>query len=122
MRVVNLTPHRIIIRSGDRALVFEPSGEVARVGTRATDAGRVFLERGFGVPCEIKEYTSVEGLPLEADWPGSTYLVSGVVLEALKARGTRRGDVAAPATGPNDGAVRDAAGQVIAVTKLNVLC
>lgn len=125
MRLVNLTPHRIVIRAPRDGVVIdivvEPSLDVARVGTRVTDAGRCFVE-GIGITCETKEYMDVEGLPSQSDWPGTVYLVSGIVLSALKERKVMRGDVAAPATGPNDGAVRDASGQVVAVTKLNVLC
>jgi hypothetical protein len=43
------------------------------------------------------------------------YIVSGMVLSALY--GTRP-DVLAPGTGPNDGAIRDASGRIVAVTRL----
>lgn len=121
MHFVNLTPHRIVIRTPAREFIVEPSGEVARVQTRIIDAGRNYVD-GVGVTCEMKEYMRVEGLPNEGVQPGAWYLVSSMVLAALKERGIRRSDVAAPATGPGDHAVRDAAGNIVAVTRLNVLC
>lgn len=60
----------------------------------------------------------VEGIPVPVhaipdESPGALYLVSGMVLARVQ-----RPDVFAPATGPQDGAVRDGAGRLVAVTRL----
>jgi hypothetical protein len=57
---------------------------------------------------------AVEGLP--APQEGVVFIVSGMVLEAL--RGSGRSDVFAPGTGPTDGAVRNDKGQILGVTTL----
>ena len=69
-----------------------------------------------GIPLIRQEYSEIDGLPDPV--PGTMYIVSLIVLNAL--RPGARYDVCAPATGPNDGAIRDERGQVIAVTKLVV--
>ena len=117
MRFVNLTPHAIVIRT----LTVEPSGQVARVATGSRDAQPVALANGIVVPCQVKTTGAVTGLPKYGDEAGTVYLVSGTVLAALRESGTARDDVAAPSTGPDDGAIRDDAGRIVAVTRLDVL-
>ncbi len=110
MRIVNLTPHAIVLQSpsGERTII-EPTKPAARV---ATVPG--ILRALAGLPCRVfgpTIYGEVDGLPDPED--GAIYLVSLIVLGR-----TSRYDVFAPGTGPNDGAVRNAAGQVEAVTRL----
>jgi hypothetical protein len=111
MNLVNLTPHPIVLRDAlglDHA--YPASGAVARVSSTPGA-----LERVEGVPVPVAAstvYGAVEGLPAPAEGVG--YIVSALVL----ARCGGRGDVFAPGTGPNDGAIRDDAGRIIAVTRL----
>jgi hypothetical protein len=102
---VNLTPHAVTLRVGERDLVIPPSGRVARVSSREVPCDP------FGdVPTVRREWGAVEGLPDPA--PDTIYLVSALVLEHVRGRD----DVVAPDTGPT--AVRDAAGQIVAVRRL----
>ena len=59
-------------------------------------------------------------LPFPAPVPGVFLVVSGMVGAALKEKGMVRPDVLVPGTGPQDGAVRNEKGHVIAVTRLKV--
>lgn len=79
---VNLTPHAIHLNDGRS---FEPSGDIARVGSSFSDIVDDVCEQVFG---------EVENLP--APTPGTRYIVSGLVLAALQGK---RDDVVAPATG-----------------------
>lgn len=116
---VNLTQHEVVFRTateGDLAL--QPSGTVARVDTHVTP-----LRTVGGMLLRAKTLGQATGLP---DPDGvRVFVVSGVVLEALRQAGSTRTDVVAPATGPNDGAVRSTEGptkgQVVAVTQLDGL-
>lgn len=58
----------------------------------------------------------VENLPPAED--GVFLIVSGMVGDALRARGVSRPDVLVPGTGPQDGAVRNDKGHIVAVTRL----
>jgi hypothetical protein len=70
-----------------------------------------------GVPLVTTEYGEVEGLP--APQPGTIYIVSLVVLQALAGK---RNDVVAPNTAPTPlGAVRDSQGRIIGVRSFVVL-
>jgi len=112
MKLVNLTPHSIALHLPTGEVLTLPSSGVARVATLPRE------EQSFpGLPVPVLSapvWGQVEGLPSPVE--GMIYLVSGVVLEAL--RGSGRGDVFAPATGPGDGAIRDAQGRVAGVTRL----
>jgi len=110
MRIINLMPHAIVLRSENGETTVAPSGEVARV---STTPGVVIQPEGF--PCAVASatvYGDLEGLPLPQT--GVIYLVSALVL----ARCHGRTDVFGPGTGPSDGAIRNEKGQVIAVTRL----
>lgn len=111
---VNLTPHPLVFRTPDGDLTVAPSGAVARVST-STSATRVLA----GLPVRVKVLGDVIGLP-EPDGV-SVFIVSGAVRGALQEKGLSRADVVAPATGPNDNAVRNDAGHVVAVTQLDGL-
>ena len=109
-KLVNLTPHAIRLQLPDgTALDIQPSGQVARVATQARDAGQL-----DGIPVVQQTYGDVQGLPDPQD--GVAYLVSGLVLSAVKAAGGRS-DVYAPDTSP-DSAVRDNGGRIVAVRRL----
>lgn len=121
MRFINLTPHAITFQYADgRQEVFPPSGSVCRV-----DEEIVPLPPIGGMPVVMKRYS---GVALPAPEAGTIYIVSTMVANALTAlwlsedyqvTGARRTDLVAPATGPNDGAVRKD-GQIVAVTKWQV--
>lgn len=105
MRIVNLTPHQVTVRteSGDR--VFEPSGQVARVTVSSVQTDEI-----DGIPVVSQTYGEIEGLP--DPQPGVVYIVSMVVRQAAQAQG--RTDVVSPDTSPQ-GAIRDEQGRIIAV-------
>ena len=113
---VNLTPHAIVLQAPDGAQISIPaSGHVARVSSQPAFPPTAFP----GVPVLVQGppvWGAVEGLPEPAR--DVVYIVSSLVLEAVRASGMHRPDVMAPATGPQDGAVRDAQGRVVAVTRL----
>lgn len=111
-RLVNLTPHAIVLRPSEGAdVVIPPSGGVARVKSVPGGARNV---EGIPVPVASPQvWGEIEGLP--APQEGVMYIVSAIVLGRLQGA---RPDVVGPGTGPQDGAVRDDAGRVIAVTRL----
>lgn len=82
MEYINLTPHAIHLNDGR---VFEPCGEIARVGSTYTAIVDDVCQQEFG---------AVQNLPEPKD--GVRYVVSGMVLSALQGA---RADVVAPATG-----------------------
>jgi len=113
MNIVNLTPHNINLDDADGVRTVIPSSGVARV---ASTPGA--LETVAGVPVPIAgraTYGEIEGLPDPVE--GTLYVVSKVVLDVVNERGGRD-DVVGPGTGPKDGAIRNEAGNVIAVTRL----
>ena len=111
MNLVNLTPHPIVLLGADGNYHAIPaSGAVARVSS-APGA----LEAVAGVPVPVagrQTFGAVEGLPAPVE--GVIYIVSALVL----ARCGDRDDVVGPGTGPNDGAIRNEKGHVVAVTRL----
>lgn len=112
---VNLTPHAITIRTAGGDVTIPPSGSVARVVGAAVDVGIT-----NGVPVKRDLPGKVEGLPGADDARYVTlYLVSGMVLAALAGSGRR--DVFAPGTGPDDGAIRNDKGHIVAVTCLKAV-
>jgi len=105
---VNLTPHDINIYSPDgRSMLasISPSGNVARVETEEEFVGYI-----NGLPVKRIKYKRIIGLPKPED--NVFYIVSSIVLIALKAMGIKRNDVVAPNT--ND-AVRDSSGRIVGV-------
>lgn len=110
---VNLTPHAINIRVGLREICVPPSGKVARVAQAPTaPATPVFVEE-LEIPVVASpKFEGVVDLPDPA--PNTMFLVSGLVLGHV----VGRNDVFAPATGPQDEAVRNEKGHIVAVTRL----
>ena len=109
--LINLTPHPIVLRNAAGEDFTIASSGVARV-TSTPGA----LNEAPGIPIPVAEatvYGAVEGLPPPAD--NVCYVVSGLVLMALKGA---RSDVFGPGTGPNDGAIRNDKGHIVAVTRL----
>jgi hypothetical protein len=118
IRLVNLTPHELVIfdaKSDSVVLRVPPSGVVARVSTKEVQVGTI-----NGVPLLKTEYGNVENLPEPQE--NTIYVVSALVLQALQASGVKREDVVAPNTGPSSlGAVRDSQGRIVGVKSFIVL-
>lgn len=111
MRLVNLTPHPVIYKTENTAIIFHPSGVVARVDTLPAPEWIVDVE-GYKV---VVSGPPVAGttINLPQPDPDTLYIVSLVVRQAKP----DRKDLISPGTGPNDGAIRDADGKIIAVTR-----
>jgi len=113
--IVNLTPHEVVVRNGNYEIRIPPSGKVARVQQEF----KVFpsLKNGLGeIPVVGVARGKIENLPEPKN--GTIYIVSGIVLEAVKARSSRI-DVFSPDTSP-EGVIRDENGKIEAVRRLVV--
>ncbi len=112
-RLINLTPHNIVIVGVNGAhMDVPPSGQVARCATIATDAGSVVVD-GNTVRLRSVKMGDISGLPAPQD--GVMYIVSQPVLQAAKLSG--RVDCCSPDTNP-DSVIRDPSGQIIGVKGL----
>ena len=107
---INLTPHAIVVRLADGTdLTFPPSGQVARLDEHPSrqmgkiDGVTILSRTNFG---------EVIGLP-QFVTEGVNYIVSSLVAAQVV-----RLDVFSPATGPNDGALRNDKGHIVAVVAL----
>jgi len=110
MKLVNLTPHTIVLISSEDEKTELLSEGLARVTSKAGS----WLPASAEAPCDLygaPTWGEVEGLPEPKE--GTLYIVS-----ALVAGRVRRMDVFSPGTGPNDGAERNERGQVVAVRRL----
>lgn len=115
MKIVNLTPHTIYLDTGDRRIEFLSQG-LARVASTTHQLGSLEVEvngETVKVPVSGTRFGEVTGLPDPVE--GTVYLTSALVAEAATKAG--RTDVLAPGTGPNDGAIRDEANRLLAVTR-----
>ena len=113
MNIVNLTPHPIVLVTETENITI-PSSGVSRV---ATSAGATVEVAGLPVPVAgATTFGQIEGLPDPVE--GTFFIVSGIVASALVAAGKSRPDVLVPGTGPKDGALRDAEGRIVGVTRL----
>lgn len=136
--IINLTPHHITFQAPDGASYIYPSAGVARVSSTPGALTNI------GLPVPVASATAfgeVTGLPSPAvtcgcgagpDCPSvdagdvaacphtetTYYVISALVGAALRAAGSTRTDVLCPGTGPNDGAIRNDAGHIVAVTRL----
>lgn len=99
-KIVNLTPHDIVITDGP---TFEPSGTVARVST-----DQKIVDTINGIDVSEQTFGDIEGLPSPSK--DKVYIVSAVVLAAAKAEG--RTDCVAPNTAK---AVRNENGHIVSV-------
>lgn len=115
MKFINLTPHvlNVVDDTGNTILSVAPSGTVARVTTQQTVAFRL-----GDIDVVRTVFGDVDGLPSPQD--DVVYVVSTLVLQALKANGVVRNDVVAPDTSPNS-VVRNADGQIVGVKRFQVL-
>lgn len=109
MKVVNLVKHEVVVRRPDGDRIYQPSGIEARVASSQEVVGDL-----DGSPIARTIFGEVQGLP--DPQPDTIYIVSSLVLGAL--RGSRP-DVVAPDTGPT--AIRNNNGQIVAVTRFQVL-
>lgn len=115
IKLINLTPHALTIVSGGNRQQLLASGVIARVSETTESVGSMMIEIGGAiVPVEMRRKVmgSVEGLPEPVE--GSLFVVSAMVRSAL----VGRPDVITLDTGKS--AVRDAKGQIEAVTGLIV--
>ena len=115
VKFINLTPHEVTIYDdhGNIKLRIPPSGVVARVQTRSIIIGEI-----EGVPLRITEYGDITDLP--DPQPNTIYIVSSILLIALKTKGIVRNDVVAPDTNP-DSVIRDSQGRIIGVKYFQVV-
>lgn len=111
--IINLTKHVVNVQTETEGWVLEPSGTEARVTSKQEVYANI-----CGIPVVRTTYSEVEGLPAQED--GKIYIVSTLVLQALKANGITRTDCVAPNTSPA-GAIRNEAGQVVAVKGFQTL-
>lgn len=101
-RVVNLTPHAVTVVADGGSATIPPSGGVARVATTRELVGTIIVD-GVEIPVYETSFGAVEGLP--APQQGVLYVVSGLVLAALK---SERSDLLAPGE-----LIRDGEGRVV---------
>lgn len=104
LKMLNLTPHDIVVRTANGDVTIPASGTVARVATVDTDTGDTVL----GLPVIRRSFGDVTGLPND-DTP---CVVSAMVLGAVPGRA----NTYAPDTGPT--AIRNDKGHIVAVTRL----
>ena len=95
MKIINLTAHSINVILGEQNIAY-PSEGLARVKTEEKETEKI-----NGIPVVKTVYTDVEGLPEPEE--NTVYLVSTLVLQALKANGVCRPDCLAPNTGLSGG-------------------
>ena len=115
--MLNLTPHAIGVVDGvDGETIHQiaPSGQVARVAATPVLQGTLGLPGGVVIPVTSTVYGDVTGIPAPG---GEKFLVSSLVLDRLGAE--YRGQAFAPDTGKT--AIRDAAGQVVAVRQFRTV-
>lgn len=112
LKLVNLTPHDIVVYDGVEFFTIPASGTVARVAVSQEE-----VHRGLGVPVVRNAYGEVENLP--EPQPDTYFIVSSLVLEALRKEGCTRTDILAPDTGPT--AIRDEQGRIAAVRRFVTL-
>lgn len=101
MEIVNLTPHPLVIRRGDKEETI-PSSGVARCSAAETEIGSL-----DGIPVVRTDYGAVVGLPGRKG--GTVYVVSTITAQAV----VGRDDVYVPAR-----PVRDEQGRIIACAAL----
>lgn len=111
VKFVNLTPHPIVIAKETESIVIPRSNIVARVEVTKEKVGEI-----NEIPVYKNCYGNIENLPDPVE--GIIYIVSTIVLQALKEKGIKRSDVVSPDT---TNAVRDKDGNIIAVRGFQVL-
>jgi len=111
MKFVNLTPHTITLAITDAGIDYVelPSQGVARVNSTPGKVSYRDL-----VPVYEADVVG-EVIDLPEPKTNTRYIVSGMVGSAIK--GTRD-DILVPGTGPEDSAIRNEKGHIVAVTRL----
>jgi hypothetical protein len=104
-RVINLTMHPVKVFVGKDIIEIPPSGKVARLKVSSKPSGIL-----HGMPVSTTKDEGIINHPEEI--PGVVYITSSVVAKHL-----RREDVLSPDT-TDDGVLRDGAGNVFAVKRL----
>lgn len=114
-KIVNLTPHTVNVVDdlGNTIISIASSGNVSRVTTQQTVVGNI-----AGIDIVRTVFGDVDGLP--DPQPDTVYVVSTLVLQALKDSGISRSDVVAPDTSPQS-VVRNTDGQIVGVKRFQVL-
>ena len=108
MKLVNLTPHTITIRTADSTITVPPSGTVARCAVASAVAQYINVD-GVEVAVNATHFGDIVNLPDPAD--DTIYITSTLI-----AQRAQRADVLAPDTGAS--AIRNDAGQIVAVTAM----
>ena len=102
--LVNLTPHKIVIRlEGQPDITIEPTAPAARMAVKSVATTAI-----EGIPVSRQEFGKVENLPEPT--AGVIFITATLIAQAVK-----RADVVSPDTGPT--AIREN-GQVVAVRGL----
>ena len=110
-RLVNLTPHEVVIHHYHYVTTVAPSGNIARVvqKTLAVCTAWDAVSHTQCIPIVRSEYGAVEDLPAPVE--DTIYIVSGMVRTALPTRT----DIASPAL-----LVRDVEGKIIGCKALEI--
>ena len=109
MKIINLTPHEVVLDNGFVHISFPPSGTVARI-VPVTERGvlEYSLAAGVKIKSPVHQAPQVRVMNLPKEKKGTFYIVSSYVAQAIK-----RKDLLAPLT---DGtATRDEMGKVMSV-------
>jgi len=103
MRIINLTPHDIVVQKKNcERVTFEKSGVIARISSTTEVVGEI-----DGI---VISQTSLGEVQYSAPLPEADYyIVSGLVKAA-----SSRSDFLQPDTSPN-GSIRDDSGRIVAV-------
>ena len=111
MKLVNLTPHPVVLcdTEGRPVIIIAPSGIIARCSAERQVVESCELE-DLVVPVTVVVMGLLEGLPAPAD--NTLYVASRIACEGAKVLG--RTDVVCP-----DDAVRDQGGRIIGVKALS---
>ena len=107
MRLINLTPHPVVLRVGTEAVTLPPSGVVARTTTVEEPVGTVTIQDGLGIPVIRVVYGRLEGVPPPQE--GIGYIVSSLAAQAAP----ERRDLFIPAR-----PIRDEQGRIVAAQAL----
>lgn len=109
MKIVNLTPHEVVLDNGFMQIAFPPSGNVARVDP-ITDKVTLDFEvtESVKIKLPVHQAPKVRVMNLPKKKEGTYYIVSSFVAQAV-----RRDDLLSPLT--DNSAIRDENGRVVSV-------
>lgn len=103
-KIINLTPHDIVVIVGEEKKVFKASGNIARVKSVQKS-----LEPICSIPVVSSTFGDIDfGVEIQED---TVYIVSAMVLSVIKDKGIK-GTFVSPNTGD---AIRDEEGRIIGV-------